>query len=148
MSSIQILIGSMLGAAEYVAEDLADTLRGAGHDVHLQNPAELAGLLRAPGSIWLICTSTHGAGDIPDNLQPFARALAEQRPDLSQQRYAVVALGNSDYDTFCQAGKTLDKQLQALGAQRIGDRLEIDVKVVEIPEDAAIAWAQALQPEL
>ena len=38
-------------------------------------------------------TSTHGAGDVPDNLQPFAKDLADQRPDLSALKYGVIALG-------------------------------------------------------
>ena len=85
-------------------------------------------------------TSTHGAGDVPDNLQPFARDLAEQRPDLDNLRYGVIALGDSSYDTFCQGGKTLDHLLSECGASRIGERLDIDVTQHEIPEDAAEMW--------
>ena len=140
MAQIEILVGSMLGAAEFVADDLCDALCAAGHQAQVQNPAELTGLLGEPQAIWLICTSTHGAGEIPDNLQPFSHALAEHKPDLSGRRYGVVTLGNSDYDTFCQAGKTLDQQLAGLGAERIGVPLDIDVKTVEVPEEAALAW--------
>ena len=84
----------------------------------------------------------HGAGDVPDNLQPFAKDLAEQHPDLNALKYGVIALGDSSYDTFCQGGKTLDRLLAECGASRIGDRLEIDVTQHEIPEDAAEAWIQ------
>ena len=142
MATIEILVGSMLGAAEYVADELADALTEAGHLARVQNPAELAGLLAEPDAIWLVCTSTHGAGEIPDNLQPFAHQLASDKPDLTGRRYGVVTLGNSDYDTFCQAGKTLDRQLMDLGASRIGAPLEIDVSQIPVPEEAALAWLE------
>ena len=78
--------------------------------------------------------------DVPDNLQPFAQDLAEQQPDLAAFKYGVIALGDRSYDTFCQGGKTLDRLLAECGANRIGERLEIDVTQHEIPEDAAETW--------
>ncbi|MBL0459245.1 FMN-binding protein MioC [Aeromonas enteropelogenes] len=140
MAKLNIVVGSMLGAAEYVADHVASLLEQAGHQTRIHNPARLAEVLGEPEEILLVVTSTHGAGDVPDNLQPFARDLAEQRPDLDNLRYGVIALGDSSYDTFCQGGKTLDHLLSECGASRIGERLDIDVTQHEIPEDAAEMW--------
>jgi len=107
---------------------------------YLSTPFKLAEVLDDAGSILLVVTSTHGAGDVPDNLQPFAKDLAEQHPDLNSLKYGVIALGDSSYDTFCQGGKTLDQLLAECGASRIGERLDIDVTQHEIPEDAAEVW--------
>lgn len=140
MAKLNLVIGSMLGASEYVADHVASLLEQAGHQAEIHNPASLTRILSEPQAILLVITSTHGAGDVPDNLQPFARDLAEQHPDLNALQYGVIALGDRSYDTFCQGGKTLDHLLAECGAARIGDRLEIDVTQHEIPEDAAEAW--------
>ncbi|MGL5288443.1 MAG: FMN-binding protein MioC [Aeromonas sp.] len=140
MSKLNLVVGSMLGAAEYVADHVANLLEQAGHQVQIHNPAKLVDIVKEQGSILLVITSTHGAGDIPDNLQPFAMDLTTQHPDLNALKYGVIALGDSSYDTFCQAGKELDQRLKECGASRIGDRLEIDVTQYEIPEDAAEVW--------
>ncbi len=137
MAKLNLVVGSMLGAAEYVADHVASLLEQAGHQAEIHNPASLAEVLAEPEAILLVVTSTHGAGDVPDNLQPFAKDLAEQYPDLKTLKYGVIALGDSSYDTFCQGGKTLDRLLAECGASRIGDRLDIDVTQHEIPEDAA-----------
>ncbi|MDF2402332.1 FMN-binding protein MioC [Aeromonas sp. 2HA2] len=142
MAKLNLVVGSMLGAAEYVADHVANLLEQAGHQAEIHNPASLTEVLAEPDAILLVVTSTHGAGDVPDNLQPFAKDLAEQHPDLNALKYGVIALGDSSYDTFCQGGKTLDLLLSECGASRIGDRLDIDVTQHEIPEDAAEAWIQ------
>ncbi len=144
MAKLNLVVGSMLGAAEYVADHVANLLEQAGHQTRIHNPAKLAEVLDDAGFILLVVTSTHGAGDVPDNLQPFAKDLAEQHPDLNSLKnslkYGVIALGDSSYDTFCQGGKTLDRLLTECGASRIGERLDIDVTQHEIPEDAAEVW--------
>ncbi len=96
----------------------------------------------------LVVTSTHGAGEVPDNLQPFAEALASRQPDLNALRYGIVSLGDSGYDTFCEGGKTLDRLLEACGATRVGERLEIDASLQELPEDAAEQWLQSWLPQI
>ncbi|MFR9720756.1 FMN-binding protein MioC [Aeromonas diversa] len=140
MAHVHLVIGSMLGAAEYVAEHVCGLLEEAGHQATEHNPARLDEVLADPNGILLVVTSTHGAGDVPDNLQPFTEDLSLKKPDLAGRRYGVIALGDSSYDTFCGAGRTLDTLLSSCGARRIGERLEIDVTQHEIPEDAAEIW--------
>ena len=138
MADITFITGSTLGSAEYVAEELAALLEEddiSGEILH--GPA----LEDVPAKgLWLLVTSTHGAGEIPDNLLPFWEALKEQQPDLSAVRYGAIGLGNHEYDLFCGAIRTLDQLLQSLGATRIGDRLEIDVLLHDVPEDPASEW--------
>ncbi len=137
---IHLLVGSTLGAAEYVAEHIEGKLQQAGYQTRLHNPARLQTLAATAGDILLVVTSTHGAGDIPDNLQPFAEELAHQQPDLSSFLFAVVGLGDSNYDTFCGAGKKMELLLDRCGAMALGERFDIDVTQHDIPEDAADLW--------
>lgn len=138
MADITLISGSTLGSAEYVAEHLAEKLEEAGFSTEMLHGPELDELMLS--GRWLVVSSTHGAGDLPDNLQPLLEQLAEQQPDLSQVQFGAVGLGSSEYDTFCGAIKQIDDLFQARGAKRIGDRLEIDVTQHEIPEDPAEEW--------
>ncbi|AHG20238.1 FMN-binding protein MioC [Chania multitudinisentens RB-25] len=138
MADITLISGSTLGSAEYVAEHLAEKLEAAGFSTEMLHGPELDEL--ELDGLWLVVSSTHGAGDLPDNLQPLLEQIAEQQPDLSSVTFGAVGLGSSEYDTFCGAIKQIDDLLVACGAKRIGDRLEIDVTQHEIPEDPAEEW--------
>lgn len=140
MADITLISGSTLGSAEYVAEHLEEKLQEAGFSTQLLHGPALDEVPQT--GIWLVVCSTHGAGDIPDNLLPLAEAIRDSQPDLSQVRFGAVGLGNHEYDLFCGAIRQIDALLTAQGAQRIGDRLEIDVLEHEIPEDPAEAWLQ------
>ena len=139
---IEILVGSQMGAAEYVAEQVAETLVQAGYEATLHLKPELDHL--NPSGVWLVITSTYGAGDLPDNIQPFADQLAQDRRDLTTISYAVITLGDSAYDTFCEAGRKLAALLSARGAVSLLNALEIDAQQAELPEDSALAWLPKL----
>lgn len=141
MADITLISGSTLGSAEYVADHLAEKLEEAGHSTETLHGPELEEL-KLEG-IWLVVSSTHGAGELPDNIQPLFDAIKEQQPDLSQLRYGAVGIGNREYDLFCGAIAYIDELLTSLGAQRIGDRLDIDVLEHEIPEDPAGVWVES-----
>ena len=85
MADITLISGSTLGGAEYVAEHLAEKLEEAGFTTETLHGPLLEDL--SASGIWLVISSTHGAGDIPDNLSPFYEALQEQKPDLSAVRF-------------------------------------------------------------
>jgi len=141
MADITLISGSTLGSAEYVAEHLEEKLQESGFSTQLLHGPALDELPHQ--GIWLVVCSTHGAGDIPDNLLPLFEAISDSQPDLSQVRFGAVGLGNHEYDLFCGAIRQIDALLIAQGAQRIGDRLEIDVLEHEIPEDPAEAWIES-----
>lgn len=135
---IEILVGSQMGAAEYTAEQVAETLVQAGFPVRLHLTPVLEQLTR--NSTWLVITSTYGAGDLPDNIQPFADQLAQDQTDLTTVSYAVITLGDSSYDTFCLAGTKIADLLTKNSAKNLGLHLEIDAQCAELPEDLAVAW--------
>lgn len=138
MADITLISGSTLGSAEYVAEHLAEKLEEQGYSTEILHGPELDEVPLQ--GIWLVVTSTHGAGELPDNLQPLFEQIETQQPDLTQVRFGAVGIGSSEYDTFCGGIKIVDRILIASGAQRIGEVLEIDVTKHEIPEDPAEIW--------
>lgn len=99
MADITLISGSTLGSAEYVAEHLAEKLEEQGYSTEILHGPELDEVPLK--GIWLVVTSTHGAGELPDNLQPLFEQIETQQPDLTQVRFGAIGLGSSEYDTFC-----------------------------------------------
>ena len=94
-------------------------------------------------AVYLICTSTYGQGDVPDNAKALYEALTGKRPDLAGVRYGVFGLGDRTYaETFNSGGKRFDEILSALGAERIGERYTHDASSGTLPEEIALEWAQ------
>ncbi len=137
---IHIITGSTLGGAEYVGDHLDDLLTEQGLETVIHNQPELTEI-PAEGT-WLIITSTHGAGEYPDNIKPFIAQLQATPPNTSKLKYAVIAIGDSSYDTFCAAGKHAFDLLEDIGASPITDCLTIDVLQQTVPEDAAEVWLE------
>ncbi|MBV8043147.1 FMN-binding protein MioC [Pluralibacter sp.] len=138
MAEITLISGSTLGGAEYVAEHLAEKLEDAGFTTQTLHGPLLDDLNKE--GIWLVISSTHGAGDIPDNLLPFYDAIKEEKPDLSAVRFGAVGIGSREYDTFCGAIEKIDDALKACGAKQLGETLKINVLEHDIPEDPAEIW--------
>ena len=140
---ISILVGTMTGTAEMVADDIRPILEDAGHEVEILDMDGLnADVFKTPGHI-LICTSTYGQGDVPDNAMQLYEDLDLGQPDLTGVTYGIIGLGDSTYsDTYNEGGGRFDKMLSELGAKRIGERLQHNASSDELPEEAAVEWAK------
>ncbi|TDQ56393.1 MioC protein [Mesocricetibacter intestinalis] len=138
MTKICIITGSTLGAAEYVADHVAEVLQQQGFDNHIRRAVVLDEVIE--DKLWLVVTSTHGAGEVPDNLKPLINQIKQDKPDLSHLRFAVIGLGNSDYDTFCYAVNEVESVLGGCGAQQLCPSLKIDVLSVEDHDQCAQDW--------
>jgi len=139
--TIKILVGTMTGNAERVAEEIElsydDRARIDALDMDLLTPAVFD-----DEAIFLICTSTYGQGDVPDNARDFYKLLDEQKPDLRHVRYGVISLGDMTYaQTYANGGKRFDAILTELGATRLGEVFCHDASTGTLPEDEAVAWA-------
>ena len=138
MSSVNIIVGSQMGSAEYVAEQLNDALNNQGINSQLHDQPEF-NEIDQQNTIWLVCTSTYGAGDYPDNLISFIEQVS-QVDDLSHLKYSVIALGDTSYDTYNLAGRNVDTLLSQKGAVKVAQRLELNILDEALPEDTALAW--------
>lgn len=139
MSSFQIIVGSMLGGSEYVAEACEETLAALGHNVDLHFQPNFAEI-NSENQTWLICTSTHGAGDYPDNIQAFVADLENSDQDLSSVKFLTIGVGDSSYDTFCFAAKNLNKLLLSKGCKEITSLLALDMSDDIDPEELSQQW--------
>jgi len=136
-----ILVGTMTGTAQLVAQALELTLDGEEVNVETRLMDGLDAAVLDGRGLVLICTSTYGQGDVPDNAKRLYESLQARRPDLSSLRYGVVALGDRTYaETFCNGGRRFDRILSELGAKRIGEVLLHDASAGTMPEEVAVEW--------
>ena len=141
---VTILVGTMTGTAQLCAQEMELALDDGETEVETLMMDNLDASVFAKPSVFLICTSTYGQGDVPDNARALYEHLQQARPDLSRVRYGVFGLGDRTYaETFNFGGKRFDDILTELGAKRIGERHMHDASSGILPEETALEWCQA-----
>lgn len=143
-SPVHVLYGSETGNAEEISRTIHAALGDHGLTPGVLSPMKAyasAGFAPAgmpatppgeappPRPLYVLVTSTTGDGDPPENVRPFLRYL--RRKDLPAGalggvRYALLGLGDTNYENFCAAGKRVDGALRKLGAVRLGPRADAD----------------------
>jgi MioC protein len=141
---VTILVGTMTGTAQLCAQEMELALDDGETEVATRLMDGLDSSAFSDDSVFLICTSTYGQGDVPDNARALYEHLQSARPDLSRVRYGVFGLGDRTYaETFNFGGKRFDEILTELGARRVGERHMHDASSGILPEETALEWCQA-----
>ncbi|WP_044872128.1 sulfite reductase flavoprotein subunit alpha [Pseudomonas sp. LFM046] len=122
------LIGfaSQSGFAEQLAWQSAGQLQAAGLPVRVEPLAALDGGTLAQARNALFVVSTFGDGEAPDGARGFERKVLGQASQLAGLRFAVLALGDRQYDQFCGFGRRLQTWLKGQGASQLFDPVEVD----------------------
>ena len=140
---INILVGTMTGTAQLCAQEMELALDDGDTRVATLLMDGLDGTVFAREGVFLVCTSTYGQGDVPDNARALYEDLKAKRPSLAGIRYGVFGLGDRTYaETFNFGGKRFDELLAELGAERVGERHMHDASSGVLPEETALEWCQ------
>uniref|UniRef100_A0A673NDV4 Methionine synthase reductase n=1 Tax=Sinocyclocheilus rhinocerous TaxID=307959 RepID=A0A673NDV4_9TELE len=116
-----ILYGSQHGQAQSIAEEICQQAAEHGFTADIsclsnQHKYNVDHEIRPV----VFVVSTTGDGDPPDTAQKFVRKIKNKslaHDHFSHLRYALLALGDTNYANFCNGGKTIDSRLQQLGAK-------------------------------
>lgn len=125
-SPVLVVYASQTGFAQQLAERSAENLRSSEVSVKLRAIAEVDSVMLANAGRALFVASTTGEGDPPDQALAFVRGAMAQPAALENLRYAVLALGDREYEHFCGFGHQLDRWLRQHGAQPLFDIVEVD----------------------
>lgn len=143
MANIKILVGSVYGNALDVAESCGEKLVGLSHSVTLLRAPQIENFVADDSDVFLICTSTTGQGEIPDSLMQLYCQLKDRCPPMPTKRYGLIALGDSGYETFAEAGHLMDELMQELQLMRVGEPLLIDACETRTPSEDATVWLES-----
>ena len=136
-NEIIIAFGTETGNAEMLAEDAANAasdfnLEGRVCDMEDLSVDDLSSASR----VMIIC-STWGEGDQPDNAQDLYDDVCDSSDDsMNGVSFAVLALGDTAFDLFCESGKEWDRILEEKGGTRVHERIDCDTDY----EDFADEW--------
>ena len=122
--NIEIYFGSQTGTAEKFAKVLEEEAGDLGVNGRVVDMEDFDKDELSKTGLAIFVVATHGEGDPTDNalrmhtwLKKAARA--KQADLLPGLRYAVFALGDTEYEKFCAAGKFFDKNLEIVGGKRV-----------------------------
>lgn len=139
---VAILSGSVYGTAEEVARHAERLLKASGLEAWHKPRMTLDELLAFAPDALLTVTSTTGMGELPDDLLPLYSELRDRLPAWRGQPAAVLALGDSSYDTFCGGGELMRELYAELGLSEVLDMLRLDSSETVTPETDAEPWLQ------
>lgn len=141
MPKINILVGTVTGSALSAAEAAAIELQEQGlPEVNVYQKPLIEHVVD-DSDVLLIVTSSTGQGDLPPIMAELYVELQQQFPLIPNKRFAVLALGDASYSTYCQGGATMEELMLELQGQRLCDRYNIDALEHYDPVDEARQWA-------
>lgn len=142
MQKLRILVGSESGSAEMVADAVRTRLHKLGFTCEMDTSFDDASVL-PEGEVLLVCCSTTGIGDLPQNIRPLFEKLETSKPSLLSTRFGIIGLGDRNYkESYLGGPKKWDALLASLGATRLGEILALDASEHLAPDEDAAKWVQ------
>ena len=137
--SLTILYGSQTGNAKGVASAIKAQAEARGLPVTLTSMADYKPKQLKKENHLLVVVSTYGEGEPPESAVDLFEQLKKGKVGkLEGLKFAVLGLGDSSYEFFCQTGKDFDSLLTKAGADRVHELASLDVDY----QDAAKAWGE------
>ncbi|TMO65031.1 flavodoxin domain-containing protein [Pseudoalteromonas aurantia] len=147
MAVVSIFVGSMYGNADNLAAEVKKSLVAQGHEAEVFDSGALKQVEQADNILFV--SSTTGAGDIPDNLEPLITQMQSKSPMLTGKKVGVIALGDRSYgETFCGAGKHIEQVVKELNATVLKPRLDVDAGEYFEPWEPVEPWLKSWQQGL
>ena len=136
--SLTIVSASHTGNGRKICEKLLAAVQALGIPARMIKAGDYQPREIAKEKLLYVVISTHGDGDPPDEARGLYEFLGTKRaPQLPELQYSVLALGDSSYPKFCEAGRVIDERLAKLNAKRLLPRVDCDVDF----EKLAKTWA-------
>lgn len=137
VGNLTIIYGSQTGNAKGIAVAYQAKASAAGIPAKVVSMADYKPRQIKNETHIAIVVSTHGEGEAPDDAVELHEFLGSKKaPKLPNLKYAVLGLGDTSYEFFCQTAKDFDTRLATLGATAVVERVDCDVDY----DSAAAKW--------
>ena len=136
---ILFLYGTETGNSELLAMDAEKLAKNNQFDVTVNGMDEI-GLeeIQEHKNVIIVC-STWGDGEQPDNAVDLYETTVDSDDNcLEGINFAVLALGDTAFDLFCEAGIQWDEIFELKGGNRINNRIDCDTDY----DDDAEQWIE------
>ncbi|HWN37387.1 MAG TPA: flavodoxin domain-containing protein, partial [Gammaproteobacteria bacterium] len=152
LPTLTIISASHTGNGRKISEKLLAAVQGIGMQARVVKAGDYQPREIAKEKLLYVIISTHGDGDPPDEARGLYEFLGTKRaPQLPDLQYSVLALGDTSYPKFCEAGRVVDERLAKLGAKRLLPRVDCDVdfeKLAQTWADDALARVREIKDKL
>lgn len=146
---LTILYGSQTGNAKHVAADLEAAAKGRGMDVCLIDMADYKPAKLKDEKFLTIVVSTYAEGEPPEPAEKLHAFLASKKaPNLENTQVAVLGIGDSSYEYFCQTAIDFEDRLSKLGAKVVVEAALLDVDYDDHTEGWIGGALDIFEPEL
>ena len=133
---ILIIYGTETGNAEDLADDIGNTASKYGLVGKVMDMEDVSAEDLASSKRLIVSVSTWGEGEQPDNAQGLYDEVEESEGgSMEGVNYAVLALGDTAFELFCESGKEWDKILEEKGGTRVNKRIDCDTDYYDYVEE-------------
>jgi len=133
---ILIIYGTETGNAEDLADDIGNMASKYGLVGKVMDMEDVSAEDLASSKRLIVSVSTWGEGEQPDNAQGLYDEVEESEGgSMEGVNYAVLALGDTAFELFCESGKEWDKVLEEKGGTRVNKRIDCDTDYYDYVEE-------------
>ena len=133
---ILIIYGTETGNAEDLADDIGNMASKYGLVSKVMDMEDVSAEDLASSKRLIVSVSTWGEGEQPDNAQGLYDEVEESEGgSMEGVNYAVLALGDTAFELFCESGKEWDKILEEKGGTRVNKRIDCDTDYYDYVEE-------------
>jgi len=139
-NNLLLIFGTETGNAEELAEDAANMAKGFDLEATVMDMEDIEPDDISTSKRLIVVCSTWGEGEQPVNAQDLYDAVEEtEEGSMEGVNFAVLALGDTAFELFCESGKEWDTILEEKGGTRVNDRIDCDTDY----DDYAEEWLEA-----
>ena len=133
---ILIIYGTETGNAEDLADGIGNMASKYGLVGKVMDMEDVSAEDLASSKRLIVSVSTWGEGEQPDNAQGLYDEVEESEGgSMERVNYAVLALGDTAFELFCESGKEWDKILEEKGGTRVNKRIDCDTDYYDYVEE-------------
>ena len=139
-NSLLLIFGTETGNAEELAEDAANMAKRFDLEATVMDMEDIEPDDISTSKRLIVVCSTWGEGEQPVNAQDLYDNVTETEDgSMDGVNFAVLALGDTAFEFFCESGKEWDTILEEKGGKRVNERIDCDTDY----DDYAEEWLEA-----